>query len=247
MQLWPKHSWKFALFGVVLLLGSAVAAGKAPSPALALPDLVRCIRPAVVFLSVARQGKVVSGTGFIVSPDGYVLTAHHLVKNARRIFVRLSNGTRHFARFVDAFEEMDVALLKLGTPSQKYPRVVLEAASDEPKQGEEILVFGYPGGRTLGVEDVTVTRGIVSAHRLGALLQIDASINPGNSGGPVVAMENGAVVGIVYARSPRFSGINFAVSIFFARYLLGKRNVSVELWHDPGLLLPENQKASACG
>jgi len=165
------------------------------------------------------EGAFVSGSGFLISPDGYILTAYHVVRNAKRIFTRLASGDRQEAQIIGTHEETDSALLKI--PGANYPTIPLGDPS-KLRQGDEVLVFGYPGGRGLGVEDVTVTRGIISAFRLqGLLIQIDAAVNPGNSGGPVVTLD-GLAVAIAFAKFPQFTGVNFAVSVEGAGVLLRK-------------------------
>ena len=232
-------------FVVGVLVTSAESSSQPQALAQGLPHVVRCVKPAVVFVSTARiDGKTVSGSGFIISKDGYLLTAYHVVEKARRIFVRLPSGHGEEARFVKGNEVLDFALLKL-TQGLNYPRVTLLGGS-APSQGEEILVFGYPGGRYLGVRDVTVTRGIISAFRgfQNNIIQIDASINPGNSGGPVVGLDS-LVVGIAFASSPRMIGVNFAVSMTGPKVMLifhglnpeGSRNARVRSWtRDPHYL-----------
>lgn len=229
---------------IVNLFVPSLPAQEPPSPGSARPlsEIVRCVKPAVVFISTARtDGKQVSGTGFIISRDGYLLTAYHVVEKARRIFVRLPNGHREEARLVRKSEYIDSALLKL-SQGLNYPRVTLLQGA--ASQGEEVLVFGYPGGRSLGLSDVTVTRGIVSAFRgpvgmTSSIIQIDASINPGNSGGPVVGLDT-LVVGTAFASSQQMSGVNFAVSIGWTEItllipgLLGgemKQDARVRGWH----------------
>ncbi len=221
------------LAGILMLSVSIPARSKADAQDLI--DLVRCIKRAVLFLVVARtDGKLVSGTGFVVTKDGRFVTSYHVVKGWRRIFVRMADGTRHEARVVAAFEEMDLAVGALTTKSQNYRRVALEKSSVEPQQGDEVLVFGYPAGQMLGVEDVTVTRGIVSALREPLIFQIDAAINPGNSGGPVVSIRNQVVTGVAFAQLPRFPGINFAVSIYAVRgSRLGLDDSDLLFWYPP--------------
>jgi len=220
-------------FLVVYLL--LTLASLSPGPKAIAQDLTRlvnCIKPAVLFLAVARtDGKLVSGTGFIVTKDGRFITSLHVVKGAKRIFVRMTDGTRHEAQVVNTLEERDLAVGILETRGRNYPRVALEKNSSRPFQGEEVLVFGYPAGQALGVEDVTVTRGIVSAIREYPVFQIDAAINPGNSGGPVVSIQEEVVTGVAFAQLRQFPGVNFAVSVYAARNpILGLSEEDLLFW-----------------
>jgi serine protease Do len=156
------------------------------------------------------------GSGFIISPDGYILTNNHVVKDATDILVRLSDGREFKAETVGRDPPTDVALIKLANPPKNLPTVVL-ADSDKARQGDFVLAMGSP----LGLRD-TATLGIISAlHRSGLgiggtyddFLQTDAAINPGNSG--EVLGINTAIV------SPQMgSGIGFAVPINIAKSLL---------------------------
>ncbi len=210
-----------------------------------LTRLVRCIKPAVLFLSVARtDGKLVSGTGFIVTEDGRFITSLHVVKGANRIFVRMTDGTKQEARVVGTFEEMDLAVGVLTTRGRNYPRVALEMNPERPVQGEEVLVFGYPAGHALGVEDVTVTRGIVSAVREHFIFQIDAAVNPGNSGGPVVSIQDQVVTGVAFAQLRNSSGINFAISTYALRVPFLGLNESLLLWGSTRTPSPDDPSGS---
>ncbi len=180
--------------------------------------LVTRVKPAVVFVATVRpNGALVTGSGFLIRPDGYILTTRHVIFGGGRVFVRLPIGIVEEAQLVGSSSDTDTALLKI--PGTNLPTIPL-GDSSTLRQGDEVLVFGYPGGEQLGLEDVTVTRGIVSALRLnGLVIQIDAAINRGSSGGPVVNAD-GLVMGIAFAFSPQFAGVNFAVSVLGAAPLL---------------------------
>jgi len=165
------------------------------------------------------------GSGFLLSPEGFVLTNNHVVKDATEIRVRLSDGRDFGAKVVGRDAPTDVALIQLqGAPKDLPPAVVL-GDSDQVRQGDFVLAMGSP----FGLRD-TATLGIVSAkHRAGInanatyddFLQTDAAINPGNSGGPLFNLR-GEVVGINTAIvSPQLGqGIGFAVPISLAKALL---------------------------
>ena len=132
------------------------------------------------------------GSGFFISPDGYLVTNNHVVENAKDISITLENGDKFPATLIGADARTDVALLKVKA-SQQFPYV--KFSEKDPRVGDWVLAVGNPFG--LGG---TVTRGIISArHRdIGSgpydYLQIDAAVNRGNSGGPSFNLD-GEVVG----------------------------------------------------
>ncbi|MFT6915083.1 MAG: serine protease Do [Motiliproteus sp.] len=157
------------------------------------------------------------GSGFIISADGYVLTNHHVVKDAESILVRLSDRRELVAELVGIDPRSDLALLKLDA---KDLPVVKIGNSETLKAGQWVLAIGSPFGF-----DHTVTAGIVSAtgrslanENYVPFIQTDVAINPGNSGGPLFNLA-GEVVGInsqIYTRSGGFMGLSFAIPITMA-------------------------------
>ena len=154
------------------------------------------------------------GSGFIVSPDGYIMTNAHVVDAADEIVVRLTDKREFKARVIGADKRTDVALLKIDV--QALPAVRM-GDPNLLKVGEWVLAIGSPFGF-----DNSVTAGIVSAkgrslpqENYVPFIQTDVAINPGNSGVPLFNM-NGEVVGInsqIYSRSGGFMGISFAIPI----------------------------------
>ncbi|HEY5718185.1 MAG TPA: DegQ family serine endoprotease [Motiliproteus sp.] len=157
------------------------------------------------------------GSGFVISADGYLLTNHHVVKDADAIMVRLSDRRELQAELIGADPRSDLALLKI---EADHLPVVKLGNSDKLKVGEWVLAIGSPFGF-----DHTVTAGIVSAkgrslanENYVPFIQTDVAINPGNSGGPLFNLE-GEVVGInsqIYTRSGGFMGLSFAIPITMA-------------------------------
>ena len=156
----------------------------------------------------ARRG---TGSGVIVSPDGYILTNNHVAGPASEIRVRLHDGREFKARRIGVDAETDLALIKI--EAQNLPYATL-GDSMRLEQGEWVIALGSP----FGLEQ-TMTAGIVSAtgRQFGGTydnyIQTDASINPGNSGGPLINM-SGEVIGIntmIYSRSGGSEGIGFSV------------------------------------
>lgn len=152
------------------------------------------------------------GSGFIISPDGYIMTNNHVVADADEIIVRLSDRSELEAKLIGADPRSDVALLKV---EGKDLPVVRLGKADDLKVGEWVLAIGSPFGF-----DHSVTAGIVSAKGRNLpsdsyvpFIQTDVAINPGNSGGPLFNLQ-GEVVGInsqIFTRSGGFMGLSFAI------------------------------------
>ena len=150
------------------------------------------------------------GSGFILTPDGLVMTNAHVVEGADEVIVTLTDKRELKAKIVGSDKRTDVALVKIdatGLPAVKVGDV------SRLKAGEWVMAIGSP----FGLEN-TVTAGIVSAKQRDTgdylpFIQTDVAINPGNSGGPLINMR-GEVVGInsqIYSRSGGFMGISFAI------------------------------------
>jgi serine protease Do len=157
------------------------------------------------------------GSGFIVSPDGVILTNAHVVADASTVTVKLTDRREYKAKVVGLDRASDVAVLKID--AKDLPAVKLPVA-DEVKVGEWVLAIGSP----YGFEN-TVTAGIVSAKSrvlpdgsYVPFIQTDVAVNPGNSGGPLFNMK-GEVIGInsqIYSRSGGSQGVSFAIPIDLA-------------------------------
>jgi serine protease Do len=168
-------------------------------------------------LDVPRRGE---GSGFVVDPDGYILTNHHLVPGPGRVRVRFADKRELPARRVGSDANTDIALLKV--EAKGLPTVRL-GDSDRLRIGDWVCAIGNP------LEfDHTVTVGVVSSkgrkifnQSFDAYIQTDAAINPGNSGGPLVNVE-GEAVGISAAVSSEAEGIGFAVPVNVARAVLSQ-------------------------
>jgi len=162
------------------------------------------------------------GSGVIVSPEGYILTNHHVIEGADAIEVTLNDGRSAMAKVIGTDPETDLALLKIDLP--KLPVIVLGQIASL-QVGDAVLAIGNPFG-----VGQTVTSGIVSAlgrKQLGIntfenFIQTDAAINPGNSGGALVDV-NGLLMGIntaIYSRSGGNLGIGFAVPVSTATQIM---------------------------
>ncbi len=154
------------------------------------------------------------GSGFIVSPKGYILTNEHVVEGSSRIIVGLQSGERFRGRVIGIDEETDLAVIKIDAP-RDLPTVTL-GDSNVTQVGDWVLAIGSPFGL-----DQTVTAGIISKKEretpsftsFQRFLQTDAAINRGNSGGPLVNMR-GEVIGInsqIATSTGDYNGIGFAL------------------------------------
>ena len=154
------------------------------------------------------------GSGFIVSPDGYIITCAHVTENAREILVRLNDRREFSAHLVGSDRRSDIALLKI--ESTGLPTIVIGDAN-KLQVGEWVLAIGSPFGF-----DSSATAGIVSAkgrilpnESYVSFIQTDVPINPGNSGGPLFNLR-GEVVGVnsqIYSGTGGFMGVSFAIPI----------------------------------
>ena len=164
------------------------------------------------------EGRRASGSGFLIRQDGYLVTNAHVVSDAERIQVKLSDGRRFEGRLVGLDDRVDLALVKIEATGLPVADL---GDSNRLRVGELVLALGHP----FGLEQ-TVSFGIVS--RKGAPLEVaaaafefiqtDAAINPGNSGGPLVSMA-GEVVG-VNSMAARNGSIGFAIPINLVKGLL---------------------------
>ena len=164
------------------------------------------------------------GSGVIVSPDGYVLTNHHVIEGADDIEVVLADGRELSARIKGVDPESDLAVLK--TDGQDLPTITF-GTTDHLQVGDVVLAIGNPFGF-----GNTVTSGIVSAlgrnhlgiNRFEDFIQTDAAINPGNSGGALVDT-SGNLIGInstIFSQSGGSMGIGFAIPVSLARTVLAQ-------------------------
>jgi len=159
-----------------------------------------------------------AGSGFIVSPDGYILTNTHVVAEAETVTVRLTDRREFQAKVIGADERTDVAVIKISATN--LPIVKLGDPA-RIKPGQWVLAIGSP----FGFEN-TVTAGIISATSRSLpndnyvpFIQTDVAVNPGNSGGPLFNMA-GEVIGInsqIFSRTGGFMGLSFAIPIDVAR------------------------------
>ncbi|WP_309640171.1 trypsin-like peptidase domain-containing protein [Flavobacterium sp.] len=169
-----------------------------------------------------QQEQVGTGSGVIISEDGYIVTNNHVVKDASDIEITLNNKKTYKAKLVGTDSKMDIALLKINA-DEKLPYSVF-ADSDNARVGEWVLAVGNPYNLTS-----TVTAGIVSAkarnldtNGIQSFIQTDAAVNPGNSGGALVNTR-GELIGIntmISSQTGSYVGYSFAVPSNIARKII---------------------------
>ena len=163
-----------------------------------------------------RGGGTSMGSGFIISPDGYILTNHHVVDGADEVTVKLSDRRELAAKVIGSDQQYDVALLKVD--AKNLPSIRL-GDSDTLKPGQWVVAIGSPFGF-----DHSVTAGVVSgvgrrsldpSQQYVPFIQTDVAINRGNSGGPLLNTR-GEVVGVnsqIFSNSGGYMGVSFAIPI----------------------------------
>ena len=183
-------------------------------------DVYKKIAPSTVLIRTNEGG----GTGFIVSSDGLIVTALHVVEGASDVAIKTQQGVTYNEVILLAKDERrDIAILKVAASS--LPAVVL--ADEELSPGDEVIVIGNP----LAVEElqVSVSTGILSGIRNlnkdTKVLQITAPISPGNSGGPVLS-KNGKVIGVISFKLVKGEALNFAIPIVYAQNLIAQSAVA---------------------
>jgi serine protease Do len=238
-----SHIWRWTV-ALPLLLATLIWAGSAHARAApdSFADLVDTLLPVVVSISTTqvvestggaeifkrrgmapqRRQQSYGGSGFIIDPDGFIVTNHHVIEGADEISIILSDDTSLDAEVIGSDEKTDLAILKVANgkplPAAEW------GDSDKTRIGDWVIAIGSPFG--LGG---TVTAGIVSARDrvinsgpYDDFIQTDAAINKGNSGGPMFNLD-GRVIGInsvIISPSGGSAGIGFAIASNLARNVI---------------------------
>lgn len=185
-------------------------------------DFFRQLDPNGTQFPQRKQNVVRQGSGFIITPDGYIVTNNHLVQGATKITVKLLNNDEYVAKIIGTDPQSDVAVIKIDAKNLPIVRL---GNSDQIEVGEWVVALGNPFGLSH-----SLSAGILSAKGRSSVgladyenfLQTDAAINPGNSGGPLLDLE-GEVIGIntaIFSRSGGHMGIGFAIPINMAKTII---------------------------
>ncbi|KAK4818554.1 hypothetical protein QYF61_014690 [Mycteria americana] len=226
-------------------LRAAVPAPPAPPPPASpraafnfIADVVEKTAPALVYVEIVgrhpfsgRDVPISNGSGFLVSPDGLIVTNAHVVANRRRVRVKLASGEQYDAVVQDVDQVADIATIKI-KPKHPLPTLPL-GRSSEVRQGEFVVAMGSP----FALQN-TITSGIVSSAQRGSrelglttsdmeYIQTDAAIDFGNSGGPLVNLD-GEVIGVNTMKVT--SGISFAIPSDQLRKFLQKEEQRKSSW-----------------
>jgi serine protease Do len=226
-----KRAFSLSVAALVLCTGCATTGGSSNRVISAknkvAPALIHVSPVKEVFRRGERREVAVTGSGFIISPDGYVVTNEHVAGKSDYVRCVLSDKDEVGAEVVGTDPYTDIAVLKLNTTRTDLPYVKL-GISHILEAGETVMAMGSPHGlsRSVSLGIVSVTdRNLESMGSTGApynnWIQTDAAINPGNSGGPLVNIR-GEVIGINTRKLTGADNVGFAIPIDIARQVINE-------------------------
>jgi len=199
---------------------AVIGAAKKVSPSVVNIEIEGKINPGNRLQPETRRG---SGSGFVFTPDGFILTNSHVVHNMISIYVTLPDGETHKADLIGDDPDSDIAVIRINA-SDLQP--VEFGDSNKLQVGQLAIAIGNPYGF-----HYTVTAGVISAlgrslrslsgHLMDNIIQTDASLNPGNSGGPLIN-SHGEVIGVNSAAILQAQGLSFAIAINSAKLIAGQ-------------------------
>lgn len=230
----PKLWYSLGFLGLVFSTAAHAQTSFAPLVEKLIPSVVNISterqdnedEPGVIndLLFAAPDGRVALGSGFVISPDGYIATNRHVIEKASKITVIAADNQEYEAKLIGADSKTDIAVIKISPQTNLIP--VIMGESDSIKVGDWIVAIGNPFG--LGS---SVTAGIISAKARDIdsgpydnYLQTDASINQGNSGGPMFDLQ-GKLIGIntaIFSTAGNSVGIGFALPVSQAGWVINQ-------------------------
>ena len=194
-----------------------------------------------------RQTNDSLGSGFIIDSDGYVVTNHHVIRDADEIIVRLKDRRELKAKVVGSDARSDIALLKI--EADNLP-VVKIGSSSNLKVGSWVMAIGSPFGfdHSVSVGVISATGRTLPSESYVPFIQTDVAINPGNSGGPLFNLD-GEVIGInsqIYSRTGGFMGLSFAIPVDVAKDIVEQlKRTGHAKWGWLGVLIQDVNKELA--
>ena len=217
----PPRRRLVAILAFALTLAASASRDR-PVSAEDTPAMLARVTPAVVTIHVHRSQGDTQGSGFIVDPEGIVVTVHHVIAGATRAHVVLPNGAHLEVDGVLAADRRhDVALLRVSAPRDL--QTVMLGDSDAMRRGDRVYVLGSPQGLELTATDGIVSAPVRQSPSGRASLQITAPIFGGSSGGPVLSAQ-GEAIGIARSFHRDAQSLTFATPINVVKSLLAAKS-----------------------
>jgi regulator of sirC expression with transglutaminase-like and TPR domain len=227
------------LFPLLVLALAPSAFGKSPTPAQkSVEDIAEEVKPSVVkVMQEGREGLDGLGTGFVVSEDGLIATNLHVIGEARRLEIEMSDGTKHEVTEITATDShWDLALLRVAAKDLKPLPL---ANSDSIKQGQSVVAMGNPEGLAFSIVDGVVSEYPDVVNEV-PMIRLAIPIERGNSGGPLLDRQ-ARVLGLLTMKSAVTDNLGFAMPVNELKRLIAEPNpVPIERWLTIGVLNPKS-------